>query len=78
MSLQVKFLCSSTILFFSLGLQNLKLSLIRNFDKVLKTRRLVTHTHTQKIMNRYMCDLFNVVVNIGENIAPDAMLIGER
>jgi hypothetical protein len=37
-----------------------------------------THTHTQKIMNGYMCDLFNVDVNIGENIAPDAMLIGER
>ena len=28
-------------------------------------------------MNRYMCDLFNVV-NIGENIAPDGMSIGER
>lgn len=37
-----------------------------------------THTHTQKIMNRYKCDLFKVVVNIGKNISPDAVLIGER
>jgi hypothetical protein len=29
-------------------------------------------------MNRYMYDLINVVANIGENIAPDAILIGER